>query len=386
MIRTENLKQALRWGQIGGGKGSQIGYIHRDSAQRDRNFKLVAGAFDVNAERGRAFGVDELGLDTDRCYDNYQQMIEMESKREDGIQAVTIATPNSTHYAISKMALEHGMHVVCEKPLTFTSAESEDLKAIALKHNRVFGVMYGYSGYPTIAQAREMVKRGDIGKVRIVHMQFAHGYHAEEVEKNDPGLAWRVTPEASGPSYVLGDIGTHCLQMGHLISGMEMDSLSCMRKSFVESRQLEDDAHVMIRYKNGAVGTLWCSAVAVGNVHDFKVEVIGEKGTIRWWDEHPNQIEYAPLGEPFRKLDRGMGYLHDAARFERIGCGHPEGLFDSWANLYRNMAHAMVAADNDAQKELASIWFPGIDDGIEGVRFIERCVESADNASQWVNV
>ena len=193
MIRTDNLKQPLRWGQIGGGKGSQIGYIHRDAAQRDRNFKLVAGAFDVNPERGRAFGVEELGLDADRCYDDYQQMIEVESKREDGIQAVTIATPNSTHYAISKMALEHGMHVVCEKPLTFTAAESEELKEIALKHNRVFGVMYGYTGYPTIAQAREMVKRGDIGKVRIVHMQFAHGYHAEEVEKNDPGLAWRVT-------------------------------------------------------------------------------------------------------------------------------------------------------------------------------------------------
>ncbi|MCG8046385.1 MAG: Gfo/Idh/MocA family oxidoreductase, partial [Candidatus Thiodiazotropha taylori] len=156
-------------------------------------------------------------------------------------------------------------------------------------------------------------------------MQFAHGFHAEEVEKNDPGLAWRVSPEASGPSYVLGDVGTHCLQMGHLISGLEMESLSCMRKSFVESRQLEDDAHVMIKYKNGAVGTLWASAVAVGNIHSFKVEVIGEKGTLRWFDELPNQLEYAPLGKPFRQLDRGMSYLYDLAGLERLGSGHPEG-------------------------------------------------------------
>lgn len=386
MIRKDNLKQPIRWGMVGGGRGSQIGGSHRDAAKRDGNFKLLAGVFDIDAERGRAYGVEELGLEADRCYADYKEMFAKETAREDGIQAVSIATPNSTHFAISKCALEHGLHVICEKPLTFTSAESEELKEIAIKHNRVFGVMYGYTGYPTVSQAREMVARGDLGKIRIVHMQFAHGFHAEEVEKNDPGLQWRVTKAASGLSYVLGDIGTHCLQMGHLISGMEMESLSCMKKSFVESRELEDDAHVMIKYKNGAVGTLWCSAVAVGNLHNFKVEIIGEKGTIRWWDEHPNQIEYAPLNEPFRMLDRGMGYLYESARHERVGGGHPEGYFDSWANLYRNFGHAMIAADNDQQSELKDIWFPGLDDGIEGVRFIERCVESAESSSQWVDV
>ncbi len=386
MIRKNNLKKALRWGMVGGGKGSQIGDSHRDAAARDRNFELVAGAFDINAERGKVFGVEELGLKEERCYADYKEMFAREAQRVDGIQAVSIATPNSTHYVIAKLALEHDLHVICEKPLSFTSAESEELKAIAEKRNRVFGVMYGYTGYPTIAQACEMVKRGDLGKIRIVHMQFAHGYHAEDVEKNDPALAWRVTPEASGPSYILGDVGTHCLQMGQLISGLEMESLSCMRKSFVESRQLEDDAHVMIKYKNGAVGTLWASGVAIGNTHSFKVEVIGEKGTLRWWDEHPNQIEYASLGGQFRLLDRGMGYLYDVARFERVGGGHPEGYFDSWANLYRNFALAMDAANRDAQQELAEIWYPGVDDGIEGVRFVERCVESAKKDSAWVTL
>ena len=384
MIRKENLSKPLGWGLVGGGQGSQIGFSHRDAAKRDGNFQLLAGAFDINPERSKHFGMEELGLDEDRCYGDYKEMFNREAEREDGVQVVTIATPNSTHYTIAKLALEHNLHVICEKPLTFTAAESEHLKELADARGLIFGVMYGYTGYPIIAQARAMVENGDLGKVRIVHMQFSHGYHAEAVEKNDPGLAWRVTPEASGPTYVLGDLGTHCLQMGQLISGQKMESLSCMRSSFVEGRQLEDDAHVMIRYESGAVGTLWTSAVAVGNTHSFKVEVIGEKGTIRWWDEHPNQLEYAPLNEPFRKLDRAMGYLYDAARFERVGGGHPEGYFDSWANIYRNFGLAINAAKDGLQDQLKDIWFPGIDDGIEGVRFIERCVESADDGSKWV--
>ena len=385
MICANNIEQPIRWGMVGGGRGSQIGHSHRDAARRDRNFKLLAGTFDVNPERGREFGVEELGLGANRCYADYQEMFAQEAEREDGIQAVSIATPNRTHYAISKAALEHGLHVICEKPLTFSAAESEELKEIAVSKNRVFGVMYGYTGYPIIAQAREMVKRGDLGKIRIVHMEFAHGYHAAEVEKDDPGLQWRLSPQSAGPSYIMGDVGTHCLQMGQMISGLEIESLSCVNRSFVESRELEDDSHVTIRYKDGAVGTVWASAVAVGNTHSFRVEIIGEKGTIRWWDEHPNQLEYAPLGEPVRMLDRGQGYLYGSARFERVGGGHPEGYFDSWANIYRNFAHAMTAAENDDQRTLAEIWFPNINDGIEGVRFVERCVESEKNDNQWVS-
>ncbi|PJE78974.1 scyllo-inositol 2-dehydrogenase (NAD(+)) [invertebrate metagenome] len=386
MIRKENLKTPLRWAQVGGGKGSQVGCFHRDAAHRDDNYKLVAGAFDIDAERGLRFGVDELGLDADRCYPDYKTMFDTEAKREDGIQVVSITTPNSTHYEIARSAIEHNLHVICEKPLTFTAEESLELKELAKQHNRVFGVTYGYSSYPTVAQAREMVQRGDIGKIRVIHMQFSHGFHAARVEDNDPGLQWRVTKKASGPTYVLGDCGTHPLQMARMITGLEIDKICCMRRSFVGTRELEDDGHVMVQYKGGAYGTLWASAVAVGHVHNQRIEIIGEKGTLQWWDEHPNQLMYAPINEPFRPLDRAMSYLYEEARFERIGAGHPEGLYDAWANMYRNMALAMAAADSDDQATKASIIYPNIDDAIEGVRFLEACAESADNESKWVTL
>ncbi|MCQ1061369.1 Gfo/Idh/MocA family oxidoreductase, partial [Photobacterium sp. ZSDE20] len=370
--------QPIRWAMVGGGRGSQIGYSHRNAAQRDGLFKLVAGAFDLDPERCRDFG-NNLGLDSDRCYANYQEMFEQEAQREDGIQAVSIATPNSTHYAICKAALEANLHVVCEKPITFTTEEAEELKEIAAKNNRVIGVMYGYSGFPMVQQAREMVQRGDLGEIRVINMQFAHGFHNEEYELNDPGLKWRVSPEVSGPTYVLGDIGTHAFYLCEVMTGLEVDRLSCMRQSFIKSRTpLEDNAHVMMEFKGGAVGTLWASAVNSGSMHQQKIRIVGSKASIEWWDEQPNQLRYEVQGEPSRLLERGMGYLHQDApgvASNRVGGGHAEGYFESWANLYHRFALAFDAADRDDQETLAGIWFPGIDAGIEGVRLCEKCVE-----------
>ncbi|GAB3484154.1 Gfo/Idh/MocA family protein [Marinomonas epiphytica] len=380
-------KKAIRWAMVGGGRGSQIGYAHRSSATRDGSFQLVAGAFDLDAERCREFGVN-IGLDAERCYPDYQTMFSEEAKREDGIQAVSIATPNSTHYDIAKAALESGLHVVCEKPVTFTVAEAEDLKRISLENNRVFGVMYGYTGFQMIHQAREMIARGDIGDVRVINMQFAHGFHSEEVEKDNPGAKWRMNPAVSGPTYVLGDIGTHAFYLAQLMTGLDVDSLSCTRQSFVKSRApLEDNAHVMMQFEGGAVGTLWASGVNAGSMHQQKIRIVGEKASIEWWDERPNQLSYEVQGEPARVLERGMGYLHnddEAVSNDRIGGGHPEGFFESWANLYNRFGAAMEAADRQDQSALEAIWFPDIDAGIEGVRLLERCVESADNESKWV--
>lgn len=380
-------EQPIRWGMVGGGRGSQIGYAHRSAAHRDGLFKLVAGAFDLDADRCREFGVN-LGLDADRCYSNYKDFFAAESKRADGIQAVSVATPNSTHYEICKAALDAGLHVVCEKPITFTSEEAEELKAIAAEKNCVIGVMYGYSGFPMVHQAREMVERGDLGDIRVVNMQFAHGFHNEEYELNDPGLKWRVSPAASGPTYVLGDIGTHAYYLCEVMTGLEIDRLACMRQSFIASRQpLEDNAHVMMEFKGGAVGTLWASAVNAGSMHEQRIRIVGSKASIEWWDEHPNQLRYEVQGEAPRVLDRGMGYLYqdvEGVAANRIGGGHAEGFFESWANLYHRFALAFDAADRDDQATLDSIWFPGVDAGIEGVRLCEKCVESADQGAAWV--
>ncbi|MGR5165827.1 Gfo/Idh/MocA family protein [Vibrio astriarenae] len=382
-----HFEQPIRWAMVGGGRGSQIGYSHRNAATRDGLFKLVAGAFDLDPQRCRDFG-ENLGVDSNRCYASYREMFEQEAQREDGIQAVSIATPNSTHYEICKAALEANLHVVCEKPITFTTEEAEELKVIAAERNRVIGVMYGYTGFPMVQQAREMVKRGDLGEIRVVNMQFAHGFHNEEYEKNDPGLKWRVSPEVSGPTYVLGDIGTHAFYLSEVMTGLEIDRLACMRQSFIASRApLEDNAHIMLQFKGGAVGTLWASAVNAGSMHQQKIRIVGSKASIEWWDEYPNQLRYEVQGEAPRVLERGMGYLYQDAEgvaSNRVGGGHAEGYFESWANLYHRFAMAFDAANRDDQAALADIWFPGIDAGIEGVRLCEKCVESADQGAAWV--
>lgn len=377
----------IRWGMVGGGRGSQIGYIHRASAQRDNIFTLVAGAFDIDAERCKEFGAN-LGLDRDRCYANYKEMFAAEAKREDGIQAVSIATPNFTHFEIAKAALEANLHVICEKPLCFTTEEAEELEALAKEKNRVFGVTYGYTGAQMIHQAREMVKNGDLGEIRIINMQFAHGFHSQEVEKNDAGTKWRVNPKTSGPTYVLGDVGTHALFLAEtIVPDLKIDSLLCSRQSFVKSRApLEDNAVVLLKYNNGAIGNLWASAVNAGSMHQQKIRVVGSKASIEWWDEHPNQLKYEVQGEPARLLDRGMGYLYenDAINSDRMGGGHAEGLFESWANLYYRYGKAIHAVEENDEETKKNLWYPNVEDGVQGVKFIEKCVESADNGSVWV--
>ena len=385
----QRFEQPIRWAMVGGGRGSQIGSIHRASALRDGLFQLMAGAFDINPERGKEFGTN-LGVDPNRCYVDYQEMFEEEAKREDGIQAVSIATPNKFHYEIAKVALLSGLHIVCEKPLCFKSSEAEELKAIAEERNLVICVTYGYTGSPMVHQARKMIENGELGEIRIINTQFAHGFHSEEVEKNDPGTKWRVTPEISGPTYVLGDIGTHALYLAEsMIPGLEIKNLLCSRQSFVASRApLEDNATVLMSFTNNAVGTLWCSAVNAGSMHQQKIRIIGSKASIEWWDEHPNQLKYEIQGKPAQILDRGMGYLHNedpAVASNRIGGGHAEGLFESWANLYHRFGLAMQAKIVGDESLAEDLWYPGIDAGINGVKFLEKCVESADNGSVWVD-
>ena len=377
----------IRWGMVGGGRGSQIGYIHRCAALRDQNFDLVAGTLDLDPERGRAFGT-ELGIAPERCYPTYRDMFAAEAERPDGVQAVSVTTPNNTHYEITRAALEAGMHVVCEKPLTFTVDEAEDLQALAQTRDRVVGVTYGYSGYQMIEQAREMVAAGELGAVRLLNLQFAHGFHSAPVEEQNPAIKWRVDPRQAGPSYVLGDLATHPLFLSAFICPqLRIRRLMCARQSFVKSRApLEDNAVVLMEYDTGAFGQLWSSAVNAGSTHQQKVRIVGERASIEWWDEQPNQLRYEVQDQPVRILERNMGYLHPGALAEdRIGAGHPEGLFEAWANLYGRFANAMEATDTGDTDRLAKLRYPGIDAGVHGVRWIEKCVRSADAGGVWVD-
>ena len=376
----------IRWAMVGGGKGSQIGYIHRAAALRDNSFQLVAGAFDLDAERGRAFG-RSLQVAEDRCYADYQTLFAAEAKRSDGIQAVSIATPNGTHFAICKAALEAGLHVVCEKPLCFSTAEADILRELARRQGRLLGVTYGYAGHQLIRQAREMIARGDLGEIRIVNMQFAHGFHSDEVEAQNPATRWRVDPKLAGPSYVLGDVGTHPYYLSEvMLPQLKIRRLMCTRQSFVKSRQLEDNAHVIMEYDNGAIGTLWASAVNAGSMHGQKIRVVGSKASLEWWDERPNQLMYEIQGQPQQILERGMDYLYPAAlEDDRIGGGHPEGLFEAWSNLYYRFAMAMEALQSGDTRTVEALGIPGVDAGYEGVRWVENCVRSADAGAVWVD-
>jgi len=388
MINGE-LKTAapIRWAMVGGGRGSQIGYIHRSAALRDRAFALVAGAFDLDPERGCAFGV-ELGLDPARCYPDHTALFAGEATRPDGIQAVSIATPNNTHFAIAKAALEQGIHVVCEKPLCFTLAEAEQLQALSKAKGKIVGVTYGYAGHQLIEQARAMVEAGELGEIRIVNLQFAHGFHSQPVEETNPATRWRVTPALAGPSYVLGDVGTHPFYISEVIlPHLKVKRLLCARQSFVKSRApLEDNAVTLMEYDNGAFGTVWSSAVNAGSMHGQKVRIVGSKASIEWWDERPNQLSFEIQGEPARIIERGMPYLHPAALADdRIGAGHPEGLFEAWSNLYARFAVAMEASDTADAERLAALRYPDVHAGVEGVRWVEACVRSANSGGVWVD-
>lgn len=380
----KRIEKPIRWAMVGGGKGSQIGYIHRSAATRDFNFELVAGAFDINPERGKEFG-KMLHVAEDRCYPDYKTMFGEEAKRPDGIQAVSVATPNGTHFEITKAALLAGLHVVCEKPLCFTTEEAEELEELAKKQNKIVGVTYGYAGHQMIQEGKKLIEKGALGKIRIVNMQFSHGFHNVAVEKNTASTKWRVDPKVAGPSYVLGDVGTHPLYLSEIMMpDMKIKRLMCSRQSFVESRApLEDNAMTIMEYDNGAIGYVWSCCVNCGSMHGQKIRVIGEKASIEWWDERPNQLTFEVQGEPVRILERGMEYLDESSVEEdRIGGGHPEGLFEAWSNLYGRFARAMDASDKG---EEITFWYPNIHAGVQGVRWVENCVRSADNGAVWVD-
>lgn len=387
MINGEmKMERPIRWAMVGGGRGSNIGYIHRSAALRDRTFDLVAGAFDINPERGIDFG-KSLGLDPSRCYPDYQTMFAEEAKRPDGVEAVTIATPNSTHYTIAKAALLAGYHVVVEKPLCFRTEEALELMNLSVEKNRVFGVTYGYSGHQVIEQGRQMIAHGDLGEIRIVDMQFSHGFNSAEIESNVASQKWRVDPSLAGPSFVLGDLATHPLFLAEIMApDLRIKKLLCTRQSFIKSRApLEDNATVLMEYENGAVGTMWVSSVNAGSMHGQKVRIVGSRASIEWWDEQPNQLRYEVQGQPAQIMERGMGYLYPSALADdRIGGGHPEGLFESWSNLYLRFGLAMDLVRKGGKVGGEDFWYPDVHAGYQGVKWVNACVDSADKGAVWV--
>lgn len=376
-------KPPLRYGMVGGGATSIIGDSHRIALRWDSYYNLVAGAFDRNPEDSRRFG-EQLGLDSGRVYGDYQQMAMAEFARVDGIQVVGVMTPNSTHHAIAKAFIEVGIHVILEKPITTTTEDALNLIRLAREHNVLCASMYGYSGYPMIRQARALVANGDLGEITVVQAEFAHGNCATAVEQHSEGAAWRNDPKMAGSTFVLGDVGTHALHLATFITGQQVREVSADRQSFVPGRVLEDNAHVLLRFKKGAAGYLWASGVAVGHRHGLAIRVYGTKAGIAWHQERPNQLRYSPLGETPRLLELDSPELRpQAKRLLRVAAGHPEGYFEAFTNVYSDFAETLIAKLSGTKPDPLCLDYPTLEDGAHGVKFLEACVESADNNGRW---
>ena len=383
---TETRAPRIRLGMVGGGSGAFIGAVHRIAARIDDHYDLVAGALSSTPEKSRQSGA-ELGLNPSRVYDDFKSMAIREARLKDGIEAVAIVTPNHMHYPAAIEFLKRGIHVICDKPLTSNLADAKKLVKAAESSDALFILTHNYSGYPMVRQAREMVARGDLGEIRLVQMEYPQDWLSEPVEQTGSKQAeWRTDPARSGVGGSTGDIGTHAYQLGCFISGLELDELAADVHTFVPGRQLDDNAHVMLRFKGGAKGMLWCSQVAAGNENALKVRVYGTKGGLEWEQENPNYLWYTPLGEPKRLLTRGgAGAMDVAARVSRTPGGHPEGYLEGFATIYSEAARA-IQAKRDGKKVDSAVLYPTVADGLKGVTFVTACINSSKRNGAWVKV
>ncbi len=382
----------IRLGMVGGGQGAFIGAVHRIAARLDNEFVLVAGALSSDPARAKASAA-ELGLDPERSYGSFDEMAKAEAKRPDGIEAVAIVTPNNVHFPAAKAFLEAGIHVICDKPVTSTLADAKKLAALVEKTGKVFVLTHNYTGYPMIRQAREMVAKGQLGDIRVVQAEYPQDWLTEALETTGQKQAsWRVDPKQSGAGGALGDIGTHAYNLARFVSGLELDSVSADIDAFVPGRQLDDNANVLLRFKakgkaRAAKGMLWASQVAPGNENGLKLRVYGTKGGLEWTQADPNYLWYTPFGQPKQLLTRaGAGATAVAGRVTRVPSGHPEGYLEGFANIYQEAARAIRASRRKGGRPDKDVVFPTVQDGVEGVAFVEACVKSAKKNGAWTKL
>ena len=367
----------LNWGMIGGGEGSQIGPAHRLGAQADGNFAFVAGTLDADPERGRAYA-QRLGIAADRAYGDWREMLEGERGRPDRVDLVTVATPNATHFEITRAFLEAGFHVLCEKPMTMTVEEGEEIVRIARASGRICAVNYCYSAYPMVREMRHMVATGQIGRVRLVVANFSHGHHGDATDADNPRVRWRYDPAMAGISGQFADCGIHALHMASFVTGDEVERVSADFASTIPSRVLEDDAMVNFRMGGGTVGRLWTSSVAIGRQHGFDIQVFGETGGLRWASEQPNQVYYTPVGGRTQIMEKGEAGLSDeAARLSRVAIAHPEGFPLAVANIYVDLAAAIRGEVRDG--------LPSAEDGLRSMAAVHAAVASARADGAWTD-
>jgi predicted dehydrogenase len=384
--RTEQgVPRRLKLGMVGGGEGAFIGGVHRIAARIDDRYELVAGAFASDAARSRA-SAPALHIAPERAYGSFAEMAKAEAARKDGIDVVAIVAPNHVHYPAAKAFIEAGIHVICDKPLTTNLKDAEALARLVETSGLEFGLTHNYTGHPLVRQAREMARGGALGAIRVVQAEYPQDWLSTRLEATGMKQAlWRTDPTQSGPVGSLGDLGTHAFNLVRFITGLETEALAADLHTFVEGRKVEDNAHVMLRFRGGARGMIWSSQVAAGNENALKLRVYGEKGGLEWRQENPNRLLHTPLGEQPRLLTRGgPGLGAAAAAATRVPPGHPEGYLEGFAQLYRDFAERITARLEKRKPDPLTLLAPGVAEGVEGVRFIARAVESRDKGGAWV--
>lgn len=382
------MKRKIKMGMIGGGQGSFIGAVHRIAANLDGQIELVCGCFSSHPENSLATG-QSLFLPDDRIYPSYQEMIEKEATLPEGerMDFVAIVTPNHVHFGPAMMALEHGFHVVLDKPMTYTLEEAKQLRDKVKETGKLFLLTHTYTAYPMVKEARERVRRGDLGKIRRIYVEYPQGWLYDDCAGTNKQAAWRVDPSRSGKAGCMGDIGTHAFNLAEYITGLRAVELCGELNTFVPGRLLDDDGAALIRYEGGAKGVLTASQIAVGVENGLNIRVYGEKGGLEWRQEEPNTMILRWPDRPAEVVRTSNGYMSGiAAHNSRTPGGHPEGYLEAFANLYRNFALALQSIMAGEEPAPETLDFPSVDEGVRGMQFIETIVSTGATENKWIKL
>ena len=382
----------LKMGMVGGGPGAFIGEVHRKAARMDGGIRIVSGAFHIEPAKSHEMG-RALELDPKRAYDNFQAMIagELALPAGERMDFASVTTPNNWHFPIAKALLEAGFHVMCEKPMTLTVEQAEELQLVVKQSKKVFGLMHNYPGYPMVKLARDMVRQGDLGAIRKVHVQYPQGWLARPIEREGQQQAsWRTDPKQSGAAGCMGDIGTHAANLAEYITGLRIRELCADLTAFVKGRKLDDDGNVLLRFNKGAKGILHASQISIGQENNLAIWVHGENASLEWHQEHPNYLYVDTLNAPTQIWKRGNGYVATksaaAGRGSRLPSGHPEAFLEAFANNYCNFADTVRAAQAGKKPDPLALDFPGVEEGLRGMKFIRAVVQSSKQGAEWVKI
>ena len=383
------MSRKIRMGMVGGGRGAFIGGVHRMAAALDGEIELVCGAFSSNPKKSKLSGQD-LYLPEDRVYGSYEEMIKKEKELPEGerMDFISIVTPNHVHFGPAKMALENGFHVVCDKPLCFDMKEAKALAKLVKKTGLIFALTHNYTGYPMVKQAKMMIQKGKIGKIRKVVVEYPQGWLSTFLEKSDQKqAAWRTDPKKSGIAGAMGDIGTHAENLAEYITGLKIKRMCADLSIIVEGRQLDDDGNVLLEFDNGAKGILFASQISAGEENNLKIRIYGEKAGLEWRQQEPNTLLVKWLDKSMEVMRTGVGKLYpESTAHTRLPAGHPEGYLEAFANIYRNFAKCVQARIAGKKPNKLYTDFPGVEDGVRGMQFIEKVVASSKSKQKWTKL